>query len=44
MSDILQNRLETILDALQLIEHRMLNIKIANDFVDTEDGLLIMDL
>jgi uncharacterized protein with HEPN domain len=43
MPDILRNRLETVLEALELIERRMTSIKTADDFVDTEEGLLIMD-
>lgn len=43
MSDILRNRLETIREALELIERRVANIHKADDFVDTEEGLLIMD-
>ena len=43
MSEILQNRLQTILEALELIERRMTNIQKADDFVDTEEGILIMD-
>jgi uncharacterized protein with HEPN domain len=43
MSEILQNRLATLLEAIELIERRMSNIKVADDFVDTEEGLLIMD-
>lgn len=43
MSEILQNRLATLLEAIELIERRMSNIHTADDFVDTEEGLLIMD-
>jgi|GEM_PF-6584459 len=43
MSEILQNRLATLLEAIELIERRMSNIHTAEDFVDTEEGLLIMD-
>ncbi len=35
MSEILQNRLATLLEAIELIERRMSNIKVADDFVDT---------
>lgn len=43
MSDILRNRLKTMLEAIELIERRMANIKEADDFVEREEGLLIMD-
>ncbi len=43
MSEILQNRLATLLEAIELIERRMANIKVADDFVETEEGLLLMD-
>lgn len=43
MSEILRNRLSTILEALELIEQRMSKIKKADDFVDTDEGVLIMD-
>ncbi|MBK8924232.1 MAG: DUF86 domain-containing protein [Saprospirales bacterium] len=43
MSDILLNRLATIIEALELIERRMVKIKKADAFVDTEEGQLIMD-
>ena len=43
MSEVLKNRLETIMDALVLIENRLVCINAAEDFVETEQGLLIMD-
>lgn len=38
MSDVLKNRLETIVEAVDLIGQRMLSIQSAEDFVETDQG------
>ncbi len=41
--DVLRNRVASIIESLSLIERRMAKIIEANDFVSTEEGLMIMD-